>query len=121
MAGLIALTAVPSAATASPTSGEFRTVQSATAQPFRQLIGTVSRPTYLEASVPGAGTYLVEYEVTGVGFFNTYVNGTELGYVGGPDGTYRTRTVELSAGGHLIRVTGPDGIATARVYLVRIL
>lgn len=86
----------------------------------RQLIGVVSTSTYLEASVPASGTYLFEYEISGVAFFDTYVNGAELGYVGGSDGIYRTRASQLSAGGQLIQVVGPEGSGTARVYLVHL-
>ncbi|HEV2636408.1 MAG TPA: hypothetical protein VGX23_14755 [Actinocrinis sp.] len=83
----------------------------------RQLIGTVSSPEYLEASAPAAGKYTVEYDVTGTAYFDTYVNGTELGYVGGGTGTYHTRSFSLSAGGVLVQVAGPEGSGQAKVYL----
>ncbi len=89
-----------------------------TATGYRQLIGEVSQSTYLEASVPGSGSYRLEYDVTGLAFFDSYVDGTELGYVGGTDGNYLTRPVALSAGGHLVQVVGPEGSGTAQVYLV---
>ena len=107
---LIALATValtPAAAGATPAPG------------YRQLIGTVSTTTYLEASTPAAGTYALEYDITGLAFFDTYVDGTELGYVGVPDGAYRTRAVPLRPGGHLIEAVGPEGSGTARVYLVQ--
>lgn len=86
---------------------------------YRQLLGTVSGPTYLEASVPSAGNYAVEYDITsGVAFFDTYINGTELGYVGGGTGAYLTRSVTLTAGGQLVQVAGPEGSGTANVYIV---
>ena len=84
------------------------------------MIGQTGGPTYLEASVPVTGTYLLEYEITGVAFFDTYVDGTELGYVGGAGGTYQTRALPLSAGGHLVQVAGPEGSGTARIYLVQV-
>lgn len=87
---------------------------------YRQLIGQVSSPTYLEASTPAAGTYRIEYEIVGTAFFDTYVDGIELGYVGGPTGTYRTRTLRLSAGGHLVQVVGPEGSGRAKVYLAQV-
>ena len=83
----------------------------------RQLIGTVSSPGYLEASAPSAGTYSIEYDVTGIAFFDTYVNNTELGYVGGSSGAYQTSTFPLSAGGVLVQVAGPEGSGQANVYL----
>lgn len=89
----------------------------APAAAYRQLIGQVSRPTYLEASTPAAGKYRIEYEITGTAYFDTYVDGIELGYVGGPTGTYRTRSLRLSAGGHLVQVVGPEGSGSAKVYL----
>lgn len=86
---------------------------------YRQLLGTVSGPTYLEASVPSAGNYAIEYDITsGVAFFDTYINGTELGYVGGGTGAYLTRSVPLTAGGQLVQVAGPEGSGTANVYIV---
>lgn len=84
----------------------------------RQLLGTVTGVTDFEASPPSAGTYVFEYEVDGVSGWDTYVDGAELGYVGGPTGVYRTRTVALTAGGHLVRVAGPEGYGSARAYLV---
>ncbi len=92
----------------------------ATTPPIRQLIGTVSGPTDLEVGVPGSGTYAIEYDVTGTAFFDTYVDGTELGYVGGSDGAYQTRPVQLSSSGHLVDVSGPEGSGTADVYLVAV-
>ena len=87
---------------------------------YRQLIGHVTGPTYLEASTPSAGTYAVEYDVTGVSYWDTYINGTELGYVGGVAGTYYTRDVSLNGGGQLVQVTGPEGTGEADVYLVSV-
>jgi len=89
---------------------------------YRQLIGTVTASTYLEASVPTAGTYAIEYDITttSAAFFDTYLNGTELGYVGGVTGRYVTRTVQLTAGGQLVQVGGPDGVGTADVYLISV-
>lgn len=98
---------------------EVRTAPAQSTQSSRQLLGQVSRPTYLEASTPAAGVYAIEYDIKGTAFFDTYLDGTELGYVGGPTGTYRTRSISLTAGGHLVQVTGPDGSGTASVYLVR--
>ncbi len=92
----------------------------ATSESFRQLLGYVDGPASFEASTPTAGSYVIEYTVTGTAFFDTYVNGTELGYVGGPTGTYRTRMLPLSAGGQLVHVAGPEGAGTASVYLVQI-
>ncbi|MDI5962418.1 hypothetical protein [Streptantibioticus silvisoli] len=86
----------------------------------RQLLGQVSGPTYLEASAPVAGVYAVEYDVTGNAAFDTYIDGTELGYVGASPGVYQTRSVSLSAGGHLVQVAGPEGSGQASVYLVQI-
>lgn len=86
---------------------------------YRQLIGTVSSSTYLEASVPKNGSYAIEYDIiTGTAFFDTYLNGTELGYVAGSKGTYFTKTLYLPAGGQLVRVVGPEGVGTARVYII---
>lgn len=113
----LALVLTPTSAIASPAPDRTNAVQVAD---FRQLIGEVSGPTFLEASVPANGTYLLEYQISGMAFFDTYVDGTELGYVGGPDGTYRTRTLTLSAGGHLVEAVGPEGSGTARLYLVQI-
>jgi len=89
---------------------------------YRQLIGTVTAGTYLEASVPTAGAYAIEYDITTTtaAYFDTYVNGTELGYVGGVTGRYRTRPVQLTAGGQLVQVVGPDGAGTADVHLVSV-
>ena len=84
---------------------------------YRQLIGTVSSPQYLEASAPSAGTYTIEYDITGTAFFDTYVNNSELGYVGGSSGVYQTRTFSLPAGGVLVQVAGPEGSGQASVYL----
>lgn len=78
----------------------------------------MNAPTYLEASVPDSGNYLLEYDIDGLAFFDTYVDGTELGYVGGITGVYPTRALPLTAGGHLIEAVGPEGSGTARVYLV---
>jgi hypothetical protein len=67
----------------------------------------------------GAGTYAIEYDLTAnAAFFDTYVDGTELGYIGGATGTYLTRSVQLSSGGHLVQVAGPEGSGTANVYIV---
>ncbi|MEU6404304.1 hypothetical protein [Streptomyces sp. NPDC046985] len=87
---------------------------------YRQLIGQVSGPAYLEASVPADGVYAIEYQITGNAAFDTYLNGAELGYVGGSTGAYRTRSVRLSAGGLLVQVAGPEGSGRASVYLVRV-
>ena len=86
---------------------------------YRQLLGTVTTSTYLEASTPRAGTYAIEYDVTGTAFFDTYVQNTELGYVGGTTGVYLTRPIRLTAGGHLVQAVGPEGSGSARVYLVQ--
>jgi hypothetical protein len=86
---------------------------------YRQLIGQVSGPAFLEASVPAAGDYALEFDVSGLAFFDAYVNGVETGYAGGPDGDYQTRPLPLSAGGVLVQVTGPEGTGTAAVYLVQ--
>ena len=89
------------------------------AAPYRQLLGTVSASTYLEAGVPRAGKYSIEYDITSnAAFFDTYVDGTELGYVGGSTGTYLTRPVQLNDSGHLVQVVGPEGVGTAKVYIV---
>ena len=89
---------------------------------YRQLLGTVTGATYLEASVPTAGTYAIEYDITttDAAYFDTYINGTELGYVGGVTGRYVTRAVQLSAGGQLVQVLGPDGSGSADVYIVSV-
>ncbi len=87
----------------------------------RQLLGTISSGTeYYEASAHVSGTYVIEYEVTGVAFFGTYVDEEELGYVGGPTGTYRTREFPLSEGGHLVQAVGPEGYGEARIHLVQL-
>ncbi len=92
------------------------------AGPSRQLLGQVtgSGPTYLEASAHTAGTYAIEYDIKGTAFYDTYVDDIGLGYVGGGTGIYRTRSLTLSAGGHLVSVPGVEGSATASVYLVQI-
>ncbi len=90
------------------------------AAPYRQLLGRVTETAYLEASVPSAGRYVIEYDVSGVAIFDTYLNATELGYVGGPTGIYRTHAVPLTAGGQLLEVVGPEGSGTASVYIVRV-
>ncbi|HEX7307911.1 hypothetical protein [Lentzea sp.] len=86
----------------------------------RQLLGTVTGVHDFDATAPSAGSYAVEYEVAGVSYWNTYVDGVELGYVGGAAGTYRTRVLTLTAGCHLVRVTGPEGWGSAKVYLVKL-
>lgn len=89
----------------------------------RQFLGTVSAsgPGYLKASAPADGTYAIEYVTSGgVSYWDTYVDGTELGYVGGVPGTYQTKTITLKAGGHLVQVAGPEGSGTAKVYGVKI-
>ena len=86
---------------------------------YRQLVGEVQRSMYFETSVPTSGAYVIEYELQGVAYFNTYLNGVELGYVGGVTGVYQTRPQQLSAGGHLLKVTGPHGSGTAKVYIVQ--
>ena len=95
-------------------------VTQAEVAPYRQLIGQVDESAYLEASVPSTGSYVIEYDVSGVAAFDTYVNGTELGYVGGPTGAYQTRAVQLTAGGQLVQVVGPEGSGTASVYIVQV-
>ena len=120
VAAVMTLGLVPapaSAAVDTSTPGAANVVRTAE---FRQLIGDVSTSTYFEVGVPGAGTYVLEYEITGVAFFDTYVDGIELGYVGGAGGSYRTRPIELSASGHLVQAVGPDGSGSARVYLVQV-
>ncbi len=102
-------------------AGASGTVAGAVSAPTgRQLLGQVSGPAYFEASPPAAGSYAVEYEITGSGFFDTYVDEVELSYVGGPAGIYRTRALSLSEGGHLVHVVGPEGSGTASVYLVQV-
>ncbi len=86
----------------------------------RTFLGTVTGSRFLEAPAYTDGTYVFEYVVTGVGFFDTYVNGVELGYVGGSSGTYQTKPVVLRAGGQLVQVVGPEGSATADLYIVRV-
>jgi hypothetical protein len=80
----------------------------------------VTASTYLEASIPTAARYAIEYDITtaNAAYFDTYLNGTELGYVGGVTGRYVTRAVRLSAGGQLVQVVGPDGSGTADVYII---
>lgn len=92
----------------------------ATAPAYRQLIGTVSSSTYLEASVPKNGNYAIEYDiVSGTAFFDTYLKGIELGYVGGSAGSVSvTKKLWLRAGGQLVQVAGPEGSGTARVFIV---
>ncbi len=115
--GLGLLAAGANAAT--PAASVVTASASPQAAPYRQLLGTVTASTYLEASVPRAGKYAIEYDITAnAAFFDTYVDGTELGYVGGSTGTYLTRAVQLSASGHLVQVAGPEGVGTANVYLV---
>jgi hypothetical protein len=113
----VALGTVCATAGAAPLAVPHSTVARATAA--RQLLGHVSGPTFLEASVPAAGRYALQYDIEGTAAFDTYLNGTELGYVGGPTGTYQTRTVQLPAGGLLVQVAGPEGSGQASVYLVR--
>ncbi|WP_410623616.1 hypothetical protein [Amycolatopsis sp. cmx-8-4] len=86
----------------------------------RQLLGRVSGSAYFEASLPAAGGYAIEYDITATAFFDTYVDEVELGYVGGPAGVYRTRSLTLTKGGHLVHVVGPEGSGMASVYLVRV-
>lgn len=119
LAALLVVGFVPSAANAATSTIACKKAPTN----YRQLIGTISSTsseTYLEASVPTAGSYAFEYEVTSssAAFFDTYVNGQELGYVGGPNGTYRTRSLALSAGGQLVKVVGPNGSGSAKVYVV---
>ncbi|MFB7732578.1 hypothetical protein ACFC19_39685, partial [Streptomyces sp. NPDC056127] len=126
----VLLSAVVSvAAGASPASaepGSKPTSAMTTGTPFleqsRQLLGQVATngPTYFEASAQTEGTYAIEYDIDGTAFYNTYVNDVELGYVGGSTGVYRTRSLQLSAGGHLVKVPGADGSATTAVYLVKL-
>lgn len=117
----VIVTGVAPVASAAGTVADLRT-STAKSSLARQLLGQVSSgPAYFEASAPSAGVYAIEYEITGTAFFDTYVDDkTELGYVGGPAGVYRTRSVSLSAGGHLVNVVGPEGSGTASVYLVQI-
>lgn len=117
-AALLVMGFVPATAAAATTVTAAESTTQNTS--YRQLIGTASAPTYLEASVPTAGNYAIEYEVTtkSAAYFDTYVNGVRLGYVGGVTGTYRTRSIQLPAGGQLVRVTGPSGIGSAKVYIV---
>ncbi len=117
-----AVAVAPTAATAvAPAAISSGTAQhpAASKSPYRQLLGTVTASTYLEASTPTAGTYAIEYDVTGTAFFDTYVDNTELGYVGGSSGVYLTRPITLSAGGHLVQVVGPEGSGSAQVYIVQ--
>jgi len=120
-AALLAVGLVPAAASAAPTPAA-HAMSCHHQTHYRQLIGTVTAGTYLEASVPTAGTYAVEYDITtaNAAYFDTYLNGTELGYVGGVTGTYVTRAVQLSAGGQLVQVVGPEGSGSAQVYLVSV-
>ena len=115
LAVLAAVTLNPGVSSASIPAG----VHPAQAQDscYRQLIGTVSSPGYLEASAPSAGTYTIEYDITGTAYFDTYVDNTELGYVGGSSGEYQTSTFPLSACGVLVQVAGPEGSGQADVYL----
>ena len=121
---LLTLDLVPAAASATPGHATPATRAAACHHRvhYRQLIGTVTAGTYLEASVPTAGTYAIEYDITttSAAFFDTYLNGTELGYVGGVTGRYVTRPVQLTAGGQLVQVVGPDGAGTADVYLISV-
>ena len=118
----VSVAGVVPVAAAAPSSSETAQIQAATAaNPLsRQLLGQVSGPADFEASAQTAGVYAIEYEITGNAFFDTYVDNTELGYVGGSTGTYRTGSQSLSAGGHLVHVAGPEGSGTASVYLVQI-
>ena len=123
MAVVVTTSLMPMTAVATTAPGHQGTTSAASerATPYRQLLGTITtKPVIFEASVPVRGTYLFEYEVTGLAYFDTYVDGTELGYVGGSTGTYQTRTVQLSAGGHLVDAVGPHGNGTARIYIVQI-
>ncbi len=128
---LLTVGLVPAAASATPAVHATRSGHAARATraagchhraQYRQLIGTVTAGTYLEASVPTAGTYAIEYDITttSAASFDTYLNGVELGYVGGVTGRYRTRTVQLTAGGQLVQVVGPDGTGTGDVYLISV-
>lgn len=81
-------------------------------------LGEVTRPTDFEVSTR-TGRYVFAYAVTGVCYFDTYVNGVELGYVGGPTGVYRTREVELKAGVQRVAAVGPHGSCQADLYLIR--
>lgn len=122
LAGTVAVAPAALASTGSATpSAHASTTAHHEAAAGRRLLGTVSGSTYLEASVPADGTYAIEYVTSGgVSFWDTYVDGTELGYVGGAPGTYRTEAIALRAGGHLVQVVGPEGSGTAEVYGVRI-
>jgi hypothetical protein len=100
--------AAPVAASAGP----------ATAASYRHYLGTTSAPVSFRTSVPRAGRYALQYSISGTAFFDTYVGDRELGYVGGPSGTYTTTSVWLRAGRHVVQVVGPEGSGSARVYLV---
>lgn len=125
--GLVAATAVgltPAMGNAATTeAGAPAVVQTA---PYRQLVGRVSGPKLFESSVPVNGTYAFEYVVLDGVFaaYDTYVDDRlpGLGYTGGvPGGPYRTvQTVQLSAGGHLVKVVGPEGSGSADVYIVQV-
>ncbi len=128
---LLTVGLIPAAANATPTSPATRSVHATPATRaaachhrvhYRQLIGTVTAGTYLEASVPTAGTYAIEYDITttSAAYFDTYLNSSELGYVGGVTGRYVTGTVQLTAGGQLVQVVGPDGAGSADVYLISV-
>ncbi|WNV82993.1 hypothetical protein [Umezawaea sp. Da 62-37] len=86
----------------------------------RQLLGTTSNSATYTPTVAASGTYVMEYEVDGVSFYNTAIDGKELGYVGGSSGTYSTRSFELTAGTHTVKVIGPEGYGTVKVYLARV-
>lgn len=123
-AAVIGLTpAMGNAATATATSSGNAAVQPA---PYRQLLGRVTGPQLFESSVPVNGTYAFEYVIRDGVFaaYDTYVNDRlpSLGYTGGvPGGPYRTgKAVQLNAGGHLVKVVGPEGSGSADVYIVQI-
>lgn len=120
-AALLAVAVTPAAASAATAPSAPANATPRHQPRYRQLLGTVTTGTYLEASVPTAGTYAVEYDITATAaFYDTYLDGTELGYVGGATGTYLTRSIRLTPGGHLVQVVGPEGSGTANVYLVSV-
>ncbi|MFD9701779.1 hypothetical protein [Lentzea sp. NPDC059081] len=119
--GAVLLAVLGLTSVAGATSAVATTASTAGAQAeSRQLLGTVTGVTDFDATAPADGEYAVEYEVGGVSYWDTYVDGLELGYVGGAQGVYRTRSLTLTAGCHLVRVAGPEGWGSAKVYLVRL-
>ena len=113
--------ALGGSASASPQATGVHTSVAAKPQ-FRQLIGHVVASGYFEASVPVAGNYAIEYDVTkGIVYYNTLIDGVGLGSAGGPAGTTNhTAATPLTAGGHLVNVAGGEGTGEADLYLVQI-